>query len=80
MFVTDFYSGPLTSGGSGEQGHKYLLTSICLGSKNPEAVPLKQVDAKSVADAMLEVFARTGLPQEILQCGGLVAQAQTSST
>ena len=49
-----------------KQGHKYLLTSICLGSKYPEAVPLKRVDAKSVADAMLEVFARTGLPQEIL--------------
>lgn len=48
-----------------KQGNKYLLTSIFLGSKYPDAVPLKRVDAKSVAEAMLEVFSRTGLPKEI---------------
>ena len=55
-----------------KQGNKYLLTCICLGSKYPDAVPLKRVDAKSVAEAMLEVFARTGLPTEILTDQGSV--------
>ena len=45
---------------------------MCLGSKYPEAVPLKRVDAQSVAEAMLEVFARTGLPREILTDQGSV--------
>ena len=54
------------------QGHKYLLTSICLSSKFPEAVPLKRVDAKSVTERMIEVFARTGLTSEILPDQGSV--------
>ena len=53
------------------QGHKYLLTSICLSSTFPEAVPLKRVDAKSVAEGMMEVFTRTGLPSESRQTRGV---------
>ena len=49
-----------------KQGFKYLLTCICLGSKYPDAIPLKRVDAKTVAEAMVEIFSRTGIPQEIL--------------
>jgi hypothetical protein len=44
-------------------GCKYILTCMCYASKYPEAIPLKKVDAQSVAE---EVFSRTGLPDEIL--------------
>ena len=33
-----------------QSGYKYLLTSICLASKYPDAVPLRRVDVESVAD------------------------------
>lgn len=55
-----------------KQGHKYLLTCMCLGSKYPDAVPLKRVDAESVAEALVEIFSRIGIPQELLTDQGSV--------
>ena len=52
--------------------NKYILTCMCLGSKYPEAIPLKQVDVETVAEGMLEVFSRTGIPCEILTDQGSV--------
>ena len=39
-----------------KSGYRYLLTSICLASKYPEAIPLKRVDVDSVAEGLCEVF------------------------
>ncbi len=50
----------------GKGGCQYLLTSICLASKWPDAVPLRRITAKSVAEGMWEVFSRTGIPDQIL--------------
>ena len=47
-------------------GFKYVLTCMCYASKYPDAVPMKREDAKSIADAMMEIISRTGLPDEIL--------------
>ena len=47
--------------------HLYLLFS-----KYPEAIPLHKVDETCVAQAMVEVFSRTGLPAEILTYQGSV--------
>ena len=55
-----------------KQGHRYLLTCICLGSKYPDAVPLKRVDAQNVAEGMCEIFSRTGIPNELLTDQGSV--------
>ena len=57
-----------------KRGNKYILimTCMCLGSKYPEAIPLKQVDVETVAEEMLEVFSRTGIPCEILTDQGSV--------
>ena len=49
-----------------KSGYKYILTCMCYATKYPEAIPLKKVDAQSVAEAMVEVFSRTGLPNEVL--------------
>ena len=43
-----------------------------LGSKYPDAIPLQRVDAKTVAEAMCEIFSRTGIPQHILTDQGSV--------
>ena len=47
-------------------GYRYLLTAICMGSKWPEAIPLKVQTAKAVAAGMMEVFSRTGIPLQLL--------------
>ena len=37
-----------------------------MATKWPEAIPLKSVMAKAVANGMLEIFARTGIPLQLL--------------
>lgn len=47
-------------------GFRFLLTCVCMSSRWPEAIPLKTVTAKVVAQGMIEVFSRTGIPLELL--------------
>ena len=44
------------------QGHRYILTIMCLGTRYPYAIPLKRVDAESVAEGLMEVISHTGIP------------------
>ncbi len=59
--------GPLEKG---KGGYRYLLTSVCLATKWPEAVPLKLVTARSVADGLWQIFAHTGVSESILSDQG----------
>ena len=61
--------GPLPRTSS---GHKYLLTTMCLYTKYPDAIPLKKVDNTSVLDAMMQIFSRYGMPSELLTDQGSV--------
>ena len=56
--------------------HRYILTCMCLGPKYPDAIPLTKVDATTVADAMLDIFSRIGIPAEILTDQGSVFMGQ----
>ena len=47
-------------------GHKYLLTMMDYGTRCPDAVPLRSVDAATVATALMSMFTRLGVPDEIL--------------
>ena len=49
-----------------KNGFRFILTAICMGSKWPEAIPLRSQTAKAVAAGMLEIFARTGIPLQLL--------------
>ena len=51
-------------------GYKYLLTYIFLASKYPEAIPLKQAMAKECEEALLDIFARNGVPLTLLSDQG----------
>ena len=48
-----------------ENGYRYILSIVDLNTRYPEAVPLKTQTTEEVADALIGVFARVGIPQEI---------------
>ena len=49
-----------------ERGYRYILTMVDHGSRYPEAVPMKNIQAETVAEALVDMFSRVGLPEEIL--------------
>ena len=53
-----------------KHGNKYILTMMDFCTRYPEAVPLRRIDASTVADALCEIFTRLGLPEEILSDQG----------
>ena len=55
--------GPLPRSRS---GNKYILVICDYATRYPEAIPLRSIDAEHVAEELLKVFARVGVPQEIL--------------
>ena len=69
--------GPLPKG---KGGFTHLLTAICMSSKWPEVIPLKSITARAVAAGLIDIFARTGIPLQLLSdqgsqfVGSLVAQ------
>ena len=55
--------GPLPKG---KGGCTHILTAVCMGSRWPEAIPLRTTTARAVATGMIEIFARTGIPLQLL--------------
>ena len=47
-------------------GYKYVLSAICLASRFPEAIALKDVGAEAVAEGVTGSFSRTGVPRQLL--------------
>jgi transposase InsO family protein len=49
-----------------EKGHQFILTIMDHASRYPDAVPLKNIDTETVAEALVDMFSRVGVPEEIL--------------
>ena len=61
-----------------EAGHRYILTlvdyatrypefhSTEAATRYPEAVPLKKITTEAVAEALLDIYSRVGIPEEVL--------------
>ena len=49
-----------------EDGHRYILTLVDFATCYPEAVLLKNMDTETVAEALVDIFSRFGVPEEIL--------------
>ena len=49
-----------------EEGHRYILTLVDFSTRYPAAVPLKNIDTETVAEALVDIFSRLGVPEEIL--------------
>ena len=56
--------GPLNP--PSERGHRYILTIIDYASRYIEAIPLKTVTSIDIAEALLTVYSRVGIPAEVL--------------
>ena len=52
---------PVTS-----SGHRYILTMVDYATRYPEAVPLRSIETTRVAEAMVHIFSRAGVPREVL--------------
>ena len=60
--------GPITP--ASERGHRYILTLVDYATRYPEAVPLKNIDTETAAEAMLDMYSRLGIPEEVLSDQG----------
>ena len=60
--------GPIIPASAG--GYRYILVLTDFATKWPEAVPLKSISTEAVADALLGIFTRLGVPKEVLSDKG----------
>lgn len=51
-------------------GNNYILVLCDYGTRYPEAIPLKSIDAEHIAEQLISVFSRVGVPREILMDQG----------
>ena len=54
--------GPLPKTKSGNQ---YLLTIMCASTRFPEAIPLRNIQSKSIVKALVKFFTFVGLPKSV---------------
>eukprot|EP00731_Ephydatia_muelleri_P013583 Em0007g893a len=55
--------GPLPRSSS---GNRYILVVCDYATRYPEAMPMRAVDAEAVAEELVKMFTRVGIPREIL--------------
>ena len=49
-----------------QSGRWYILVICDYPIRYPEAIPLHNIDAEHIAEELIKVFARVGIPEEIL--------------
>jgi hypothetical protein len=53
-----------------DRGNRYILTLVDYATRYPEAAALKNIEAETVAEALVTMFTRIGVPSEILSDQG----------
>ena len=49
-----------------DRGHRYILTLVDYATRYPEAVALKSINTETVAEALVDIYSRLGIPEEVL--------------
>ncbi|XP_069139202.1 uncharacterized protein [Argopecten irradians] len=49
-----------------DRGNRYILTVVDYATRYPEAVALKGIETERVAEALVDLFSRVGVPSEML--------------
>ena len=57
-------------------GNRYVLVMCDYGTRYPGAVPLHTIDAERVAEELMLIFSRVGIPRKILTDQGTNFQSQ----
>lgn len=60
--------GPITPPSSA--GHRFILTIVDCATRFPEAVPLRSIDSTTVAESLVTIFSRVGIPKEVISDQG----------
>ena len=60
--------GPIAP--ASDRVNRYILSMVNYATTYPEAVALKNVEAETVAEALVTMFTRVGVPQEVLSDQG----------
>ncbi|XP_076446988.1 uncharacterized protein LOC143284205 [Babylonia areolata] len=55
---------------SSTRGHHYILVMVDYATRYPEAVPLRSIDAPTVAEALWQMWTRVGVPDQVLSDQG----------
>ncbi|GFR68180.1 zinc finger protein [Elysia marginata] len=53
-----------------EEGHKFILTLIDYATRYAGAVQLRKIDTEAVAEALVDIYSRLGVPEEVLSDQG----------
>ena len=53
-----------------DRGNRYILTMVDYATRYPEATALKSIEAETVAEALITMFTRVGIPEEVLSDQG----------
>ncbi|XP_038052264.1 uncharacterized protein LOC119724977 [Patiria miniata] len=53
-----------------DKGNRFVLTVVDYATRYPEAVPLRNIETPTVAEALVNIFSRVGVPKEILSDQG----------
>ncbi len=61
------------------RGHRFAFVLVDYATRYPEAMPLRTISAKSVADALFRIISRVGIPKEILTDQGTAFKSRTLS-
>ena len=59
------------------RGYRFVLVIVDYATRYPEAVPLRSISAKSVAQALFQLISRVGIPKEILTDQGTAFMSRT---
>ena len=59
------------------QGYRFVLVLVDYATRYPEAVPLRNISVKSVAQALFQIISRVGIPKEILTDQGTSFMSRT---
>ena len=58
------------------KGNKYCLVIVDYATRWPEAIPIPSMDADIVADGLIDLFSRVGIPNEIMMDQGTNFQSK----
>ena len=52
------------------KGNRFILTVVDYATRYPEAVALRRIDTQAVAEALVDIYSRVGVPREVLTDNG----------